>query len=250
MFLVQVSSLIYRWSYAAASFDRYALSSSHARIRALANTRSAARIVIVMAISLTVTTAYVLYAYEAKANLCGIYVNTFWPAFVSVMAIIQSLFIPLMIMIIFAWLIRKNLAARRQHRQGPHDTESAVNRSNEVMRKRDQQALRMLFAQIVGYFVVTLPWMVYSVNSTISYYSHSKGADQIAIENFISYLGGALSYLFPAVSFYLYTLISNLFRKELVVMIRLWLSCECSFEDVCLCHPRVTNRLHPTPVVS
>ena len=53
----------------------------------------------------------------------------------------------------------------------------------------------------------------------------------MAIESFVSSVAGALVYVFPTVSFYLYTLTSSIFRQELRSMLRSLFFCKWSINN-------------------
>ncbi|UJR24161.1 hypothetical protein I4U23_027127 [Adineta vaga] len=140
----------------AASFDRFALSSSNTSLRNLANIK---------------------FAYKVIASII-------------ILVLLEHIYI-------------------RERRQVITNQQVIINKNQKIQRKRDQQVLKMLFAQIIAFFIITLPLMIYSINSIISPYILNKSTDRVAIESFITSITGGLSYVFPAVSFYLYTLTSN-----------------------------------------
>ena len=61
----------------------------------------------------------------------------------------------------------------------------------------------------------------------------------MAIKSFVSSVVGALIYVFPTVSFYLYTLTSSIFRKELSTMLRSLFFCKWSINNDCRVEPTV-----------
>ena len=73
--------------------------------------------------------------------------------------------------------------------------------------------------------------MIHNLNTIISSYISNKSADYIAIESFVSSVAGALVYVFPTVSFYLYTLTSSIFRQELRSMLRSLFFCKWSINN-------------------
>jgi hypothetical protein len=226
MYTIQITAFTYRWAYAAASVDRYVLSSPHARLRRLASVNTAYRVLGFMIIAWFVLSVYVPLVFDVKGASCSIVVDTFWPVFVSVFSLVVGSFLPAIIMITFTILIRKNLAEKRERRHGLGNQQPANNRNDQLHRKRDQQALRMLFIQIIVYITISIPWNLYSINTIISSYISNKGADRIAIEGFITAVAGAFAFLFPALSFYLYTLTSSMYRSELSIFLRSVVFCK------------------------
>lgn len=227
MFMAQVTSFIYRWSYAMASIDRYVLSSPHARLRRFANVKIAYRVLALMIVTWLLVSIYIIAVFGIKGNDCGIIPEGAWPSFVSLFSIVVGSFMPAIVMVTFTLLIRKNLVQKRQRRQGlGNEQQLNANTGEQIQSKRDYQALRMLFAQIAAYVIISIPWNIYNLNAVVSSFIPDKSADRIAIEGFITYVAGALAYLFPALSFYLYTLTSSLFRAELLKMLRSVLWCQ------------------------
>ena len=115
-------------------------------------------------------------------------------------------------MSIFTLLIRRNVSEK------PHRQHLFTHRTVHLEHKRDRQALRMLIVQIVVFVIITTPWMVYSITNVIGSFLPQKSGDLLVIEVFINAVAGALAFLFPAVSFYVYTSTSSLFRDELLII--------------------------------
>ncbi|CAF4300708.1 unnamed protein product, partial [Adineta steineri] len=88
---------------------------------------------------------------------------------------------------------------------------------NEILRgqqKRDQQMFLMLLIQILVYLICIVPLMITYLYNAITIETN-KSADRIAIEKFTAFIAESLLYFFCASSFYLYTMVSKLFRNEL-----------------------------------
>jgi hypothetical protein len=247
-YLIQITTMVYRWSYTAASFDRYALSSPHARLRQLASVYVAYRVITMIIFIWLVFALYLPIVYDIKSSTCGIFNNYFWSLFASIFTLINGCGIPIPIMIICTLLIRKNLAEKRQRRQILINQQQGTNRRDYLLAKRDQQALRMLFAQIFVYIIIATPWFIYNINLIISSYIKNKSADRVAIEGFITAVSGAFIFSFPAVSFYLYTLTSSMFRGELWIMLRSLFCCKCYMNNRCI-EPITANGPQRTPVI-
>ncbi|UJR34722.1 hypothetical protein I4U23_027499 [Adineta vaga] len=226
-----ITSVIFRLILSAASFDRFALSSSNVRLRNLANVKFAYRVIASIIILVLLVHIYMLIVYNIKSNTCYNSLDPIGITLVSIFALINNSFLPTILMIIFTIFIRKNLVAKRERRQGGFIQQTRIDQNDEIQFKRDQQVLRMLFGQIIAFFVITSPYMVYSINNIISPYILNKSSDHIAIENFITSISGGLSYVFPAVSFYLYTLTSSLFRNELYLMLQTSFFCFCPIKN-------------------
>ncbi|CAF1649159.1 unnamed protein product [Adineta ricciae] len=143
MYLVLSPSLIYNWSYAASTFDRYALSSANARLRQLAKVKIAVRVLVVICLVSLTFSIYVPVVYEIKSSTCSIFNNPSATLFTTLSTILLNTFIPTMIIIVYTLLIWKNLKEKRQRRQQLFNREN----NNSVQQKQHRQALRMLFLQ-------------------------------------------------------------------------------------------------------
>ncbi|CAF1253667.1 unnamed protein product [Adineta ricciae] len=240
MYIIQITSFVYRWSYTIASLDRYILSSSNARLRKFASVQIAIRVLLGIVLISLIYSVYIPFVYEIKSLVCSIFNNPNMTLFTSLSSIILGAFIPVLIMIICTLLTRKNLKEKRQRRQN-----LSIREVNQE--KRDRQALRMLFVQILVFIIITLPWMGYSINNVISSYTPNKTSDRIAIENFITAVAGALAFLFPSLSFYLYTLTSSMFRTELILLIKVLIHWKCLTQNHRI-EPTNTIASHRTPM--
>ncbi|CAF0871610.1 unnamed protein product [Adineta ricciae] len=219
------TSVIYRLLLSAASFDLYASSASNARLRRLANVRFAYRAIATITVLVLLAHVYILIVTNIKAGACANTLNLISLLFVNLFTLFNNSFLPTAIMIVCTLLTRKNLTQKRKRRQDLDAQRPSNNRIAQIQLKRDQQVFRVLFGQVVAFFVITFPSVIYSVNNIISPYITNKSANQITIENFIKIMAEGLSYLFPALSFYINTLTSNMFRKELWTILRGWFSC-------------------------
>jgi H+/gluconate symporter-like permease len=131
----------------------------------------------------------------------------------SAYVIIGGGILPTMIMTICACFIRQNLAHKQQRRMQIASTHRAE-------RSFDQQVLKILFIQIIFYVLFIIPQLGNLVFNTISVTIPNRSADHLAIEQFVTFIAEFMLYLFPVTSFYLYTLTSRTFRKELMKYFR------------------------------
>jgi H+/gluconate symporter-like permease len=169
--------------------------------------------------------------YSIKGNICGIVNNIGAALYHSAYVIIGGGILPSMIMIICACLIRQNLAHKQQRRAQlslPHHKDNSI----------DHQVLRILFLQIICYIIFIIPQLGNLVFNTISVTMPNRSQDHLAIEQFVSFIAECILYLFPVTSFYLYTLTSRTFRKELIKIFRLSMGF------------RGDNRITPTTAVA
>jgi hypothetical protein len=136
----------------------------------------------------------------------------------SLFTFILGGFLPILIMIISVVLIRSNLAlkhARRHH----NIRRKTVKKRVRFLCARDHQVLLMLFIQVITYIISTIPWMTFLLYATYAYNINNKSINRLMIEIFVMYLTEIIVYLYPILSFYIYTLTSKTFRNELVNII-------------------------------
>lgn len=231
-------SMMFRWMLAAACLDRYALSSASARLRRFATVIVARRVVIIIVIMWIILPSPFLVLFDLKGGNCMIVYGYSALLYNGIFTIINTYLIPISVMMTSTILIQRNLANKRKRHQIVAQRQTS-NEKEYIQRKRDQQALIMLFAQIIIYAIFTTPWTIYSIYNAFALNVTNKSADRIAIEKFISYLVTEIILLCPTSSFYLYTLTSNIFRKELFNMLHSMFNCQSN----------VTNhRIKTTPV--
>ena len=240
-YLVQVTSMVYRWGLIAASFDRFVMSSASPRLRRLASVYIARRVTGVIVFIWLVLPIYILVLYDIRSRICGVFNNYVGSLFVTIFTFVNTFGIPPPLMIVFTLLIRRNMAKKRLRRRILTNPQQTTNTNDRLQRKRDQQALRMLFAQIFVFVGTTTPWMAQSIYSLTSSSIPNKSADRIAIEGFINAVAGVCVFIFPTISFYTYTLTSSMFRHELLLMLQPIFCCKRSRNN--------NNRIEPTVTV-
>ncbi|CAF5125487.1 unnamed protein product, partial [Rotaria sp. Silwood1] len=152
--------MLSRWFIAFACIDRYASTSDKVHLRNFAKPKIAYYIIIIIIIFWSIICSHRLIFYEVKGNLCGIVNNIVAAFYHSVYVILGGGIFPSMIMMICAWLIRRNLAHRRMKR-------TQFSLGNYQRNPLDQQVLRILFVQIICYIIFTTPQLCNLVFNTI-----------------------------------------------------------------------------------
>jgi small-conductance mechanosensitive channel len=216
IYVLQSSSMMYRWAFTVACFDRYALSSASVRLRNFARVHIARRVVTVIVCLWLVLPVHGPIFYQISASGCGIFNNKIAALYHSIFTTMNGCIFPIVIMIICTLLIYRNLVLKRQRRQ-VHDNRpiSKQNEINRSQRARDQQVLIMLLVQVFVYIISITPLMIMFFYNAITQSVTNKSVDRVTIEKFASYISEVIVYLFPVLSFYLYTMASNIFRNEL-----------------------------------
>jgi H+/gluconate symporter-like permease len=154
-----------------------------------------------------------LIFYEIKGKICGIVNNVAAALYHSLYVIIGGGVLPSTIMIVCACLIRRNLVHRQQRR-------AQLSLPQHQDNSLDHQVLRILSIQIVCYIIFIIPQLCNLVFNTVSLTIPNPSQNLLAVEAFVSFLAECILYLFPVTSFYLYTLTSRTFRKELIKFFR------------------------------
>ncbi|CAF1505862.1 unnamed protein product, partial [Rotaria sordida] len=192
------------------------LTSDKITLRNFAKPRITYRIIIIIIIFWSIICSHRLIFYEIKGNFCGIINNMAAALYHSLYVIIGGGIFPAMIMIICAYFIRRNLAHKHQRR-------AQLSLGDYQGNRLDQQVLHILFVQIICYIIFTTPQLCNLVFNTILIITPYRSNDELAFESFLNFLAELMLYLFPVTSFYLYTLTSRRFRKELIDFFRLLL---------------------------
>jgi hypothetical protein len=214
----QSLAMMDRWLMAMGCIDRYMASSNNFSFHKYSNPRMANVIITIIVIIWSILPVHNLIFLELKAGVC-LPSSTAIAAYHSYFTFIFGGFLPLTTMIISAILIRRNLASRRKRRQ------RSIRRRNEdpivrLLGARDHQVLIILFIQVAFYILSIIPWMVFLLYFCNSGLTQNKSADRVAIELFIMYVAEIIVFMYPSLSFYIYTLTSHTFRSELVNTIR------------------------------
>ena len=220
IYVLQSSALTYRWCLTVACFDRYALTAVDVHLRNLARVFVARRAVIMIAIAWIVLPMHSLILYNLRGNTCGILYSIVGALYHSVFTTVVAAILPTSIMMTCALLIYRNLVRKQERRQRISSEERIRRNGAKILEsRRDQQVLLMLLVQAIVYVGTTIPLMGMYFYSALTVYVLNKSAERIAIERFSFYLAELINFLFPACSFYLYTMTSHMFRRELVNML-------------------------------
>jgi hypothetical protein len=216
-YILQSSTMMCRWGLAAASFDRYALTSTNARLRNVATVRIARRVIAVIIIVWLLLPIQILVFFNLRQGRCGILYDVGESLYFSIYTIIAGSILPVSIMIVCAILIRRNLVLRRQRRRELTNNDPSNNERSH--HRRDQQVFAMLLLQALIYIMTQTPWMLFYFYSASTIYVSNKSPNRMAIEGFLNFAIELVIYLLPVLSFYLYTLASRTFREELMKLL-------------------------------
>ncbi|CAF1494957.1 unnamed protein product [Adineta ricciae] len=219
-YLLSMSAMTYRWLMVAACFDRYTHTLAHANLRRFTRVRITLRIIAVIIIIWLILPFYQIPWTEVQMNVCVFSIPTVG-IFHSFLTIICGGLLPPLCMLIFTLLIRHNLAVNglrlRQYRNQVQ--QRSEQQDNNILRSRDHQAILMLFVQIFVYIISNLPWTIGLVYTALTRYM-AKSTYQLVMETFLKFLAEYIWYMYPVLSFYMYTLVSGTFRREFKKIVR------------------------------
>ncbi len=226
IYILQSTGMMYRWYLTMACFDRFALSSANVRLRNVAKVRVACRVVLVIVPVWIILPVHTLIFYSLKGGSCGIFVSIAAALYHSLFTTITGCVLPVSIMATFALLTHRNLVLKQQRRQQiVNQPPEGRNRVRHLQRKQDQQVLLMLLVQVAIYAVSITPLMAFYFYNAVSLYIPNKPPERLAAERFAQFVAETIAFLFPVLSFYLYTMTSHSFRDELVRLLRSVATC-------------------------
>jgi hypothetical protein len=220
-YILNTSQQMSRYLIVVACFDRFALCSASARLRKVCQVRIARRYIIpcVVLIWLIIPLHIPIY-YISSRNTCV------FPSAIafynSIYGIVLVSFLPPGLMLVFSLLIFRNLKMRQIRRQQIHPLtiSTSVTIQNRRQQVKDQQVLAMLLIQVFIYvsstifYTINLLYTVLTMNDEAN-----KSNERKSIEAFATFISGILVFICPCLSFYLFTLSSHLFRKELKLIL-------------------------------
>ena len=217
-YVLQSSAMTYRWFMAIACIDRYIYSSPDLRRQQLVSIRLTTRVIGVTGLLWFILPFHQLVWNDVQNNLC-VFINTSVGIYNSFFTIVLGGLLPPLIMLICALLIQKNLVHRRVLRDHTVTQHTITgDQQKQLLRSRDRQALSMLYLQAIVYTLSNIPWTLNLLYTAFTR-SISKTTDVLIVESFIRSLCELIVFLYPALSFYMYTLISRTFREELMKLL-------------------------------
>lgn len=224
----QSSALMYRWLLVAASFDRYALSSLNANLRNFAKMQVAYRTILVTIIVSIILPVHNLIFDIRNPVKIGMIYNTTVLYYHSIFTVIVGCILPGLIMIICSFSIHHNLVLKRARHQIMVTQQRRNNIDAKVeARKRDHQVLLLLLIQVIVFLITVTPLMVFHFYNACTLNMHNKSTERLKIEDFAFYCAIICVNLFPTLSFYLYTMTSQMFRSELINLLRVIVNYRC-----------------------
>lgn len=208
-YFFQISLMASRWFVAFACVDRFASSSDAARFRNFVTKRNTRRAIVVIILFWTTVCVHRLIFYEISSGFCSISNHFTAALYHSLYVTIGGGFLPALIMIVCAILIRRNLIEKHQRR-----LQMSIANRNGGTNVVDNQVQKILFIQVIFYLIFTMPQLCNLMYITVTINIDENGTSQTKM--LFNFLAETMLYLFPVTSFYLYTLTSRTFRSELI----------------------------------
>jgi hypothetical protein len=205
-----------------ACIDRCISCSTSARIRRFSSIIIARKIVVIIIILWLILPMHMIIFSDIQppGNVVCLVRNNNVAIYHRFYTIIMGGVLPTIISLICSLFIWQYLQDRRKRRL-------IIVSYNVIERKkkiRDQQILFMLLTQVAILMISAIPFMSFNIYNTITRTITNKSTDRKAIEAFLKTFTELLIYLIT-LSFYSNTLVSRTFRKELIILFQLIITC-------------------------
>lgn len=199
-FFTYISLSASAWFIVAACADRFASSSPNARIRSFSQVKISRRIIVAILIILCFIWAQMLVCFDASVDGFNCFPATkFCTTWNNFNLLIFYSLLPSAFMLILGWMTIRHVRRR------------PIQRSSN---SKDRQLTIMLTVQVFCVATLSLPISVQKIYAEFTTYQ-MKSLERIQIENFLANIVVLIALMNTSTSFYLFTLTSHIFRKEL-----------------------------------
>ncbi|CAF1273255.1 unnamed protein product [Adineta ricciae] len=222
-YIMNVCLQVSRYLIVIACFDRYAMCSTNAFIRKFSRVRIARRYVIPCVVFIwMVVPIHVPILITAQNSTCtfvdkGAFYN-------SIYGLLLIGILPPVLMFVFSLLIFHNLKLRQHRRQiHPVVTGQLVTPIHDMQRlkTKDQQVFAMLLVQVFAYVASSTPYTITLLYVVLkSVVTVEETTVDAPTTTFILFVTDMLRFVCPFTSFYLFLFVSQLYRREMVLIIR------------------------------
>jgi len=181
----------------AAIVDRWALSSENTKIRSICRPVIARRVTVFIIIIASLSPVPLFIFFDNSSGLCGI--NPAYDSAYTTFALIVIGILPPLLMVIFAFLTRYNLAKIRSRVRptgGPNQ--------NVRIHKRDHDLTKMLVGEILVFCLTTWPYPILTLYNYLTLPIKAyKSPWRVAIESLVGFIiQPLLSYTYCCTQFY------------------------------------------------
>ncbi|CAF1411486.1 unnamed protein product [Adineta steineri] len=227
-FIVMCARAFPCWFIALASIDRFLCSSTSATIRGWSSRRVATRAILVVTIIVPLFYLYVPIIFQniETVTKCPLAQTTF-PLFNGIWNLLIFSLGPSIVMLIFGLLTIQHVRQSRkrivsQNIQVQNQTESITPAQQEQLKRQkttDRQLLQMMLVQCVYFSLWSTPISVLYIYTALRI-NVVPDALQLAKDSLFTNITGVLSGTSACTSFYVFTLSSRLFRRELMELFK------------------------------
>jgi hypothetical protein len=208
-YILQVANNLFRTFLILACADRFAMSSVRVGIRSWATVKIAWRTVVVVTVAWLFIASHILIwetIEKSKCSAFGAYA-TFYTTYILIV-----IFTPLCLMSFFAFLTLRNM--KRLHLRVCPANGERTSRAGQ-MKRRDTDFLKMVLAEVFVYLILTSPYPIVFLYTTVTANVLNKSATRLQIESFVSFFSNSfLQYLNSGASFFIYMSTSRSFRYQ------------------------------------
>ena len=195
-----------------ACLDRFTLCTLSARIRSFSSHRMASRLIVLSALFWLLLVIYFGWMRSIENGSCAIFDSTASLIYTIYYLIFAGLVPPLLIST-FTMLAMHRLQQLRRRVQPLAENADRTGSTN-VIRKRDRDLMRMVFAEVIVYVVTTMPFSIFLLYKLFTD-NLKKSRDRSQIESFVNYLlQSFIMYLNTALPFYIFCITSPSFRRQ------------------------------------
>ena len=222
VYIFSIARALSLWLISLACLDRYFCSSPKATLRALSSMKLARRSICLCTLLLFIVYVHYLIYFEINSTLDQFGRSTstcvarrgLYRTFAPLWNLIWYALLPSSVMFFFGLLTMANI--RQTRRQ-------IVPQNYRQQLKRTQinsQLLKMLFIQVLTIVLTILPFIVYRLRASFTS-NINKSQYELAQDNFFLQISTVISLISHSISFYLFTLASTIFRRELLIFLNL-----------------------------
>ena len=200
-----------------ACIDRYMITSKNVHLRAFSTIKRAKYLTYAVYIFWAIIQIHVLLWMTISNGQCtkiGWYVifNAFFTT-------IFIALIPTFLLCIFSYLTYRNM--NHLYRRIQAINQNIINNNDRNLQKRDRDLLILVFAEVIIYIVTATPFSIVNVEIMITQFMFSiKSLSLIQVEVFALNLAILLIFVFSAIPFYTYIVVSTTLRREFKHLIR------------------------------
>jgi hypothetical protein len=192
------------WFIVGACADRFASSSTSARLRSFSQVKVARRVILIISIVDILVYFQMNFCFDGNVQSANCYPSSpLCNSFNDYNLLITYSLCPPILMLVLGLMTIRNVRAGRHVR-----TET---------NPKDRQLTIMLIIQVICILTLTMPISVQKLYAELTLYQ-SKSANRLLIESFLATFVVLLALMNASTSFYLFTLTGKVFRKELKLL--------------------------------